>query len=868
MAANQLAELPSFIGNLIHLETLNVASNQLAELPSSIGNLVAIVELNVSGNQLRKLPSSIGNLVAIEELSMFNNQLTELPSTIVNLIEWESPRRRNFVDGNPLRLPPLAVATEGSEAIRRYFHDLAAGAAVSHACKLILVGDAEAGKSSLLQSWRNHCVPTPQPQDARTINVERHELCVGADDTEVRFVCWDLGGQEQYAAVQQVYMTPNALYVLVINADRVRRLLSMLRIDTLREGLDHILTLTVAPQTLLPTIGQSIPRLWLPAIGLLRALRDGRDPLAMALWELQLATDAATAGSSPAALAPVVCTAVRCVLIKDVQRDHWPRLAQSAQLQSQWPDVAEALTAPGYLAQLMSDVLSLLAGQGELFMAGGVVYLDSQLVTDLLSPIVDHRLDAQVEANALPLLQHVLETADALPSTASDYADAQSRLRLLNDGLHALVSPAAELHAEVLPYFWRHLENPTHFEGHLSTLCEVGILFPVDAEPTTGAARWIMPVRLPEKPPSVALAQYWPVLARPGETRRSAIRTWHGELPPGLAERAVVAIARQPADFRLYWRNGVLLQCTGSNNHASSSGSEPVSLHTLLQVDRLTDGDDVTVRLAVRGTQKAAVEAELTALVARVLPVFDFYPGLCVSDWEEREEVIDVLPIERLQNVVVISVTNTHDEALHAGAEHVSARKLNAVLSGLNGVRALEPWVDCPGGKALLDRLQATINADVKDGDDGLVFTYSGHGDAQVICGEPVRGRLTVTKCKDILKLFAAHPRLSNKFIIVIFDNCRDLPSMNAKAQFDDLGPKTLVAFSTRLGSQSWIDEHRGCLYTDALADVLEAHGGSLDIESILKLLNRRMTTAARLNEAPPISHNLTCQLFLGGNAT
>ena len=46
-----------------------------------------------------------------------------------------------------------------------------------------------------------------------------------------------------------------------------------------------------------------------------------------------------------------------------------------------------------------------------------------------------------------------------------------------------------------------------------------------------------------------------------------------------------------------------------------------------------------------------------------------------------------------------------------------------------------------------------------------------------------------------------------------------------------------LVAFSARLNTPSWIDEHRGCEYTDALADLLCEHAHGQDIESILKML-------------------------------
>ena len=41
---------------------------------------------------------------------------------------------------------------------------------------------------------------------------------------------------------------------------------------------------------------------------------------------------------------------------------------------------------------ILTDALALLCAQGELFMAGGLVFLDPAFATDLLKPLVDHRL--------------------------------------------------------------------------------------------------------------------------------------------------------------------------------------------------------------------------------------------------------------------------------------------------------------------------------------------------------------------------------------------------------------------------------------------------------------------------------------------
>ena len=74
---------------------------------------------------------------------------------------------------DPLQLPPSAVAARGLDAIRAYFKDLEAGTAIARTCMLVLLGDAEMGKTSLLNGLLNDCTPNPAPAgpDGRTIHV-------------------------------------------------------------------------------------------------------------------------------------------------------------------------------------------------------------------------------------------------------------------------------------------------------------------------------------------------------------------------------------------------------------------------------------------------------------------------------------------------------------------------------------------------------------------------------------------------------------------------------------------------------------------------------------------------------------------------
>ena len=240
--ANLLASLPEDIGSLPALQHLDVGRNRLDVLPESIGYLHGLVELHVASNLLVELPPSVGQMRCLQKLiANGNSQLRSLPScgqmASLRVLDVEACRlselpsitemhtlRELLWKKNPLQRPPASVATQGLEAIRRYFSEIeAAGATVSRAARLVLLGDGMAGKTSLQRGLRNGCNPQPTTVDARTIQLDLTSLTLfeGVEGQEVvQLSVWDLGGQVAYAAAQQPYIAPGSLYLIVIPAPR------------------------------------------------------------------------------------------------------------------------------------------------------------------------------------------------------------------------------------------------------------------------------------------------------------------------------------------------------------------------------------------------------------------------------------------------------------------------------------------------------------------------------------------------------------------------------------------------------------------------------------------------------------------------
>ena len=99
------------------VKKLSLHCNDIATLPSWIGQLSALEELHLSHNRLRELPSSVGQLTALRKLTCHHNQLEALPECLALLPQLEQLE----VEANPLRSPPMDVCRDGVDALKSYF---------------------------------------------------------------------------------------------------------------------------------------------------------------------------------------------------------------------------------------------------------------------------------------------------------------------------------------------------------------------------------------------------------------------------------------------------------------------------------------------------------------------------------------------------------------------------------------------------------------------------------------------------------------------------------------------------------------------------------------------------------------------------
>ena len=210
LSHNQLQEIPDVPEWSSVLSVLELSHNQLSTLPL---NAVAgaIRNLNLSYNQFRSVPLCICGFTTLHTLDLSDNpDILTLPAEMGRLSNLNRLHLRNLKDLND---PPRNVQRDTRDCIR-YLNSKLRCAKGFYRIKLMLVGCANRGKTTL--------VARLQGKDCG------NESTVGVDVSEwhyrpalgrkiFSFSIWDFGGQEEYYATHQCFLSQRSLYLLLFN---------------------------------------------------------------------------------------------------------------------------------------------------------------------------------------------------------------------------------------------------------------------------------------------------------------------------------------------------------------------------------------------------------------------------------------------------------------------------------------------------------------------------------------------------------------------------------------------------------------------------------------------------------------------------
>ncbi|NXQ30270.1 MFHA1 protein, partial [Alaudala cheleensis] len=249
---NRLQALPAGFGRLQRLKMLNLSSNMLSEFPSAILALPSLEELYLSRNQLTMLPSHLCQLHQLRTLWLDNNHIRYLPDSIVLLHSLEELVLQGNqiailpegfgqlsrvtlwkIKDNPLIQPPYEVCMKGIPYIAAYQQELAhSQPALKPRLKLVLMGLKDAGKTLLRRCLMEE---NEQREDMGSLEAgntqhrgfpgQQQDIGRGIEvmdwtaDAErgLTFIVYELAGDPSYDVIQSFFLSPGALYVLVVN---------------------------------------------------------------------------------------------------------------------------------------------------------------------------------------------------------------------------------------------------------------------------------------------------------------------------------------------------------------------------------------------------------------------------------------------------------------------------------------------------------------------------------------------------------------------------------------------------------------------------------------------------------------------------
>ena len=221
----------------LHETRLSLNGIGLSELPESIGQLAHLTDLHLGSeyvgdffvkqyNHLTALPPSITQLEHLEYLNLEYNRLTTLPPSLAQLEHLEYLN----LDGNPLN-PALQSAYDACkkgyggkhkdyEPLWAYLRSLEGNAESLYEAKLVLIGEGNVGKTTLLKALKGKAGAAPQEHEPTThgVEIDIHGLRLphpAKDGVEIQLNAWDFGGQDVYRVTHQFFFSRRSLYLLV-----------------------------------------------------------------------------------------------------------------------------------------------------------------------------------------------------------------------------------------------------------------------------------------------------------------------------------------------------------------------------------------------------------------------------------------------------------------------------------------------------------------------------------------------------------------------------------------------------------------------------------------------------------------------------
>ncbi|MCT4646814.1 MAG: leucine-rich repeat domain-containing protein [Carboxylicivirga sp.] len=216
-------KLTSIIGlnKLVNLKIAHLNNNEISR-PVGLSDLQYLKELYLSNNKIKTV-DFISENKNIETLDLHNNliqDLRPLKSIITNIgisnDKWEVNTLN--IAKNPLEQPPMTIVNLGKDAVIGIFEDIEKrGRYINKDIKLILVGNSEVGKSTLVKYMdkENGLDEEHLPTLWMDERIIKSKYSITAIGEECQLHIFDFGGHDYYHDTHHIFYGTNTIYLLL-----------------------------------------------------------------------------------------------------------------------------------------------------------------------------------------------------------------------------------------------------------------------------------------------------------------------------------------------------------------------------------------------------------------------------------------------------------------------------------------------------------------------------------------------------------------------------------------------------------------------------------------------------------------------------
>lgn len=233
-ALTGLTSLISTIGNVVYEEySKSKNKNEITDLTPII-KLKNLKKLDISFTKVTSI-SPLLNFHMLEEVYLVKTAVSDIsPLSKLSRLRIIDCSFTNVADlwpisklivkkklkikyeGCPLVVPPIEFVNEGIQAVKDYFEELGDNGERLNEVKVIFLGEASSGKTSLVKRLIGEEFDIKENQ-THGIRIRRSKFEMPNGESATAHF-WDFGGQEVMHATHQFFLSQRSIYVILLNS--------------------------------------------------------------------------------------------------------------------------------------------------------------------------------------------------------------------------------------------------------------------------------------------------------------------------------------------------------------------------------------------------------------------------------------------------------------------------------------------------------------------------------------------------------------------------------------------------------------------------------------------------------------------------